>query len=356
MTTTQAGSRPARLLYIASWLLAIVFAFSLSWLGELLIRDMAFLPQGGPPDIGQFVDYSAVDPLRAQQVALRGEHDSVESQLSAANEQLERAQQAYSDAKEAFQHWVDTRKATGDSAQDSQVLERTHRLDLQLADITKQQNAIHALEDQKNAIDARIAPVIAKLDTLSQAAGERFGAAARHYALVVFAWRLCFTLPPVLIAVWLILRHRKSRYWPFVYGFALFALAGFFLELVPYLPSFGGYVRAVVATALTVFAGVTMLRAFQRYVERKRAELEQSQHERARHMSHEKAITAHTKHFCPSCDKPWTPGDTPMSYCVYCGLQLFVTCGCGTRNFAFFPYCSHCGKPVALESQPCSEA
>jgi len=350
MTTTQAGSRPARLLNIASWLVAIAFAVALSWLGELLIRDMAFLPHGGPPDAQQFVDHTAVDPLDAQLAALQKERDGVDDQRSAANKRLDRAQQAYADAKDAFERWVDTRNATGNSAQDAAVLQRTRTLDTQLADITRQQAAIHTLEDQRNAIDARMVPVAAKLNTESQAANDRFDAAARHYALVVFAWRLCLTLPPLLIAAWLVVRHRKSRYWPFVYGFALFALAGFFFELVPYLPSFGGYVRAVVAIALTVFAGVTMLRTFARYVERKRAELEQSQHERARHMSYDKAVTAYTKHLCPSCDKPWTPGDTPVSFCVHCGLQLFVPCGCGARNFAFFPFCSQCGTAVALQS------
>jgi len=348
MTISQAGSRPARLLYLASWLLAIAFAVALSWLGELLIRDMAFMPHGGPPEAEQFVDQAAVAPLQAQQTALQSERDSVDSQLSDANERLENTQQTYSDAKETFQHWVDTRKATGNSAQDAEVLKRTRRLDAQLANISKQQNAIHALEDQRNAIDARIAPVTAKLDALAQAANDRFNAAENHYALVVFGWRLCLTLPPLLIAIWLVLRHRKSRYWPFVYGFALFALAGFFFELVPYLPSFGGYVRAVVAILLTVFVGVTMLRAFQHYVERKRAELKQSQQERAQHISYDKAVTAYTKHLCPSCDKPWTSNDA-LSYCVHCGLQLFATCACGTRNFAFFPYCSHCGKPIVPE-------
>ena len=51
----------------------------------------------------------------------------------------------------------------------------------------------------------------------------------------MFLYRLMLTLPLLVIAGW-----------PFVWGSICFALFAFFVELVPYLPSYGGYIRYVV--------------------------------------------------------------------------------------------------------------
>ncbi|GJH05685.1 hypothetical protein [Paraburkholderia terrae] len=65
MGSSQAFSRPARLLKLGSWIIAIAFAIFLNMLGSLVIRDLMYAPRGGPPDAAQFSDV-ATSQLDAQ--------------------------------------------------------------------------------------------------------------------------------------------------------------------------------------------------------------------------------------------------------------------------------------------------
>ena len=243
---------------------------------------------------------------------------------------------------------------TGDSARDPDILARTRKLDTLQAVVVNWQHQIDAIGDQQRALASQQTQVDTQIADADAAAQQRFEKANRHYELQVFGLRLALTLPILLIAIWLLVRYRKMRYWPFVYGFGLFSLSAFFIELVPYLPNFGGYVRVLVGIALTVFAGLYMMKAFQRYAERKRLELQQDQ-ENVRARSDTKRPFAHSKKRCPSCDKQWNLGGDDSTFCVHCGLRLFNVCGCGGRNFFFFPHCHQCGATQGNESPAASD-
>ena len=106
------------------------------------------------------------------------------------------------------------------------ILARTRKLDTLQAVVVNWQHQIDAIGDQQ-----RLASQQTQVDTqiadADAAAQQRFEKANRHYELQVFGLRLALTLPILLIAIWLLVRYRKMRYWPFVYGFGLFSLSAF---------------------------------------------------------------------------------------------------------------------------------
>jgi len=120
---------------------------------------------------------------------------------------------------------------------------------------------------------------------------------------------------------------------------------------VPYLPSFGGYIRYIVGIIVTVIAGYYTIKQLAAYNERKKSEMEKSSEERALEVKHEAALKAYASNVCPSCDHHYLIGvvekDRLPNYCLHCGLKLFEKCGaCGEVNFAHFPYCWNCGGVI----------
>ncbi|KMN83215.1 hypothetical protein VK98_04580 [Chromobacterium sp. LK11] len=357
MRQNQALSRPEKWVRLASWLVALVFAGFLSNLGELVIRDLFYVPDGGPPQLETLQQQAGVEPLRQRQQALQRQNDAQRAQLEnlgATREQLERN---YQTQRKGLANWLASRATSADPQQSAEVSRRTRELDALQAQILQWQQKEDRASDGLRALERNRQTLQEEIARVEGVAQDRYQQAYQRFELKVFLLRLAVILPLLLLAVWLFSRYRTHRYWFFVYGFGLFALFAFFVELLPYLPNFGGYVRLAVGIALTVFAGLCMIQAFQRYAEKKRAELQQSQSERARHVAYAQALGAYQKKTCPSCDHQYNIAGDDADYCVHCGLQLFRGCDCGARNFAFFPYCKKCGRPGAKpESAPMNQS
>ena len=250
------------------WLVAIVFAGFLIGLGGTLVGD---LPQVEKKlSLDDYMDAGTTSALRNSiKNAERAGGDADEA-LQQAQLKRRAAQADSAAARETFNNWLSTRRATQQAEQDPELLARTRALDA-LKD--KERAAGMAVEAQQQAaLDAQQTAQRErrKLDELQQVAQQQLNAEYRRVELRVFLYRLALTLPLLVVAGWLFVKKRKGTYWPFVWGFVIFALFAFFVELVPYLPSYGGYVRYIVGIVVTVLVGRQAIVALNRYLEKQK--------------------------------------------------------------------------------------
>ncbi len=269
----------------------------------------------------------------------------------------------YNNAKNSFDNWLEARKTVGSPKEDKEVLSRATELDnfyktqqewkKELSDVNIE---ISALQKEK----AKVNELVYKENDRAYIEREK---AIRAYDLKVFLIRLLFILPILLLGIYFIVKFRNHKYWPLFLGFVLFSFYAFFFGLVPYLPSYGGYIRYTVGVILSVVFGIYAINRIKAFIEQKKSELKVSTSERAKKVLTETAEKALDNHMCPSCgkdfivkkwDKSAGKKDKTASYgivtnyCRFCGLELFKKCNsCGSENFAHLPFCSNCGDKMS---------
>jgi hypothetical protein len=334
---------PERAFSLVMWIVSFVFAGFLIGLGDLVVGDLPQLEQSLTQD--QFADQARLTAARNKlELASTQERDLNDERSRAALAETN-ASNAYQSARSVYENWIATRRATTDPAQDPEVLSRTRELDTLKARERDAQVAVEGVDTRLLAErQAREAAELEQTEVL-RAAEAPYQSAVFRQQLRVFGGRLALTLPLLVLGGWFVARKRKSAYWPLFRGFVLFALYAFFVDLVPYLPSYGGYVRYGVGIVLTIVAGHYVIKAMQRFLARRQAAERKTETERRQGLTPEEALKKIAAHVCPGCERPiMTTGEVPADFCVHCGLHLFVSCPqCTTRKNVFFRYCPKCG-------------
>lgn len=273
------------------------------------------------------------------------------------------AQDNYENEKESYENWLKARKTIGSPQEDKEIISRANKLDEYNKIEQDWRNELFATEQEIEKLSEQQFEINKQINEERDRAYEASDAAYRKYELKVFLIRLAFVLPILLLGIYFLTRFRKHKYWPLFFGFILFAVYSFFFGLLPYLPSYGGYVRYTVGIILSIFLGVFAINKIRAFIQRKKEELKASNEERAKSIQSETAEKALNNHMCPSCGKDFIMKNWDLSakkgeskkggigyvanFCRYCGLELFKKCEkCDSLNFAHLPYCSNCGHNI----------
>ena len=326
------------------WLVAFAFAAFLIGLGGKVVENLWDVEQ--PLTVEQFLDPATHRQLTAAMELAQKRTETVTARREQAAQKLEVAKSNSRLAQETFSNWIATRQATMRPDQDPDLIARTRGLE---AVKTVERSALAEVETQDQALlDTRQAGerASAQMDEALKPAQQALARAYQLKELRVFLYRLVLTLPLLLGAGWLFAKKRGSTYWPFVWGFIFFALFAFFVELVPYLPSYGGYVRYIAGIVLTVVAGRYAILSLQRYLARQKAAEAMPEVQRRETLNYDMVYTRLAKSVCPGCERPVDLKDPALDFCPHCGIGLFERCPqCKTRKGAFARFCFSCGTP-----------
>jgi len=313
----------------------------------------------------EFENKAALALLEKEIEIKNSELEILYSKKETVEKTIATAKENYANEKQSFDNWLQARKTLGSPDKDQEVIVRAEKLD----DFYKVEQEWRV---QLNNLQSQIDETVKQKQEIQESiykeqseAYEQYRHELKWYDLKVFLIRLIFVAPILALGIFFFVRYRRHKFYPLYFGFTLFSFYAFFFGLVPYLPSYGGYVRYSVGVALTIGLGYYAIKRIRAFIDQKQAELKISTQERAKKIQTTIAEKALENHFCPSCGKDFllrkwefpaeknAETDTykfVTTFCRHCGLELFKNCSnCGTKNFAHLLFCSSCGTKIATD-------
>ena len=317
------------------------------------------------PEIESYENKIVLGNLERNTIKLNTALENLAAKRSSVEKTIATARDNYRNEKQSFDNWLETRKTLGSPDRDQEVIVRARNLD-QFYKVEQDWRAeLNLVQAQADVIEKQKAAIQKSVDNERLEAEKKYSREFKRYELRVFLIRLLFVAPILALGIFFFIRYRRHKFWPIYFGFTLFSLYAFFFGLVPYLPSYGGYVRYSVGILLSAGLGYYAIKRIRQFIEQKQAELKVSTQERAKKVHSETAEKALQNHFCPSCGKDFiikkwefplakiTESDAyklVTDFCRHCGLELFKNCtNCSHKNFAHIPFCSSCGTTLSGE-------
>lgn len=342
--TTTSNRQPEKWFRRMLWIVAIIFAGFLIGLGGKIVADLPLVATSEKTVADYVENRPHYDKLQNELNNQKNSQQSIEHQWEQKNLALTEQKNQTLNAQTSFDNWLATRSATEQSEQNPEVIKRTKEIDALKAKERVLEQELHLIEKRQLDQEQSIESLQSQITTLEDVAYQIKAKDDKRIELQVFLYRLLITLPLLILAWWLFAKYRHSTFWPFVWGFIFFALFAFFVELVPYLPNYGGYVRYAVGIVITVLVGRYAIIAMQKYLARKKAEEALSINERQSQMNYDQAQAKIAKSICPSCERKLDFSHPDLDFCPHCGIHLFSYCtNCQTRKSAFNRYCCKCG-------------
>ncbi|WP_299683744.1 hypothetical protein [uncultured Dokdonia sp.] len=341
--------------YVISFLLAIF----LIGLANRIIWDI-----DGEDKRPYISDFEIETDIKKYRVLKQSIRDSIEGKLDAQDEvqlSINLAQNTLDQQQASFKTWISTRTATQSSQVNKEIQRRNYILDSLRASLKTFKSEKILLQSSIDSFYAEETKYNDLIHEEESKARVLYLEADRAYNLQLFISRLLFVIPVLLLGIWMLVKKRRHSYWPLFRGFVFFAFYAFFIGLVPYLPSYGGYVRYTIGIIVSVLLGIYAIKHLKAFVKRKKEELQLSSLERSKKIKEEVAEKALENHMCPSCGKDYLINEIFQSgksknrsgslkvttYCRHCGLQLFKNCKtCDTKNYAHLPHCYSCGDQI----------
>lgn len=356
----KAARRPLFWFNFTMWILSVVISALLIQLGSLIMSDVP--TAGNRITQSDFVDAAQLHTTNANIDAVRVTLAQNANDLEDAAFLLNSRSMDYQNQRASFENWLQTRNATASDDQNPEVVTRVKEIEqLKLAE-RDAERTIETLEQNAVQENRRLRSLQVDRQDIDAAALAPYEKARNFEVLKVFMLRLALTLPLLLVSAWLVLKKRRSNYWPIYRGFVLFSLFAFFVELVPYMPSYGGYVRTIVGIGLTLIFAHFAIKGMKRYVETKQDEETRPETEKRKLIGYETAVKKISTGICPSCDRQFGAEksrkitqnpDPKVDFCVHCGFCLFNNCtSCGERENSFYKFCGACGVPSQDPADP----